>query len=107
MKLYRHRSSIYYNKSVDNIKCVIRLLTGSSVTLFSGLLPLLSRSGALLLLPANSIVTGSVVLSCKLAVEGEESARGKEVSTSSPELTELLAVVDRPTMCTNKKVALF
>ena len=62
---------------------------------FSSLLTsLFSRRGALLLLPPNSIARGSD-LSWRLAAEGDEGARGG-VSNNSPELKELLAVMERP-----------
>jgi hypothetical protein len=68
------------------------------VTLVSTTPVLLSKRGALLLFPVSSMAMGSVAFSCKLAVEGDESPRGK-VPMSSPELSELLAVVDNPVEC--------
>lgn len=67
-------------------------LTGFSFSCLST--SLFSRRGALLLLPPNSIARGSD-LSWRLAADGEEGARGGD-SNNSPELKELLAVIERP-----------
>lgn len=69
-------------------------LTGTFPSAFS--VSLFSNNGALLLLPPISTARGSG-FSWRLAADGEDGARGG-VSSSSPELRELLAVVDKPVM---------
>jgi len=67
-------------------------LTGTFPLTF--LASLFSNNGALLLFPPISTVRGSG-FSWRLAADGDDGARGG-VSSSSPELKELLAVVDKP-----------
>lgn len=67
-------------------------LTGTFLLAFS--VSLFSNNGALLLFPPISTARGSG-FSWRLAADGEDGARGG-VSSSSPELRELLAVVDKP-----------
>lgn len=74
---------------IGNCKMV---LTGTFPFAFSA--SLFSNKGALLHFPPISTARGSG-FSWRLAAEGDDGARGG-VSNSSPELNELLAVVDRP-----------
>lgn len=71
----------------------IQVLTGTFPFAFSG--SLFSNKGALLLFPPISTLSGSG-FNWRLAADGDDGARGG-VSNNSPELRELLAVVDRPT----------
>lgn len=70
----------------------VQVLTGTFPFAFSA--SLFSNKGALLLFPPISTLSGSG-FNWRLAAEGDEGARGG-VSNNSPELRELLAVVDRP-----------
>lgn len=85
---------------------LMTLLTGSCTTSSAtGLLALLSSIGALVLFPASSIARGSLLIfSCRLAVEGDDKARGgKAVTINSPLLREPLAVVNTPVQQTENE----
>lgn len=81
---------IYHN--VTYILYMIYEPTGTFPFVFST--SLFSNRGALLLFPPISTLRGSG-FNWRLAAEGEDGALGG-VSNNSPELSELLAVVDRP-----------